>query len=269
MPPGDTLPAGYCHNCGYDLRGTPGLHCPECNTDRRQSSTALLERAAVWSVMDLPRWGSRVRAMVRILAWPPAALRPGEPLTRWRHPELRVLVWVIAAYLLVEFVAHVPLIGRIIGSWEVFGWLGWQERVLFVPKFMAFQCLLWLTLARVIGWLYCRACKLNARRTRKQLSVLIMVAFPFCQAIRTMVALLPFRVPGLRWEHVDAAVYVAFGAYVFVLASRILGYCSRSNQLRFLVVAILTLTWWFELDLWLLFYRLTLWIRSFTGPEVY
>lgn len=63
----DSALPSHCHGCGYDLRGTPGLRCPDCNTDRRQSSTGLLERAAVWSVMDLPRWGSRVRAMVRIL----------------------------------------------------------------------------------------------------------------------------------------------------------------------------------------------------------
>lgn len=181
----------------------------------------------------------------------------------------RVLLWAIAGYLVVELVYNIRSAGVMIGTWDQTGWVGWQERILFVPKFMLFECLLWLTLAGVISRLYCRACSLRSPRTRKQLTVLIMVAFPFCQAIRTVVELLPFRVPGLKWEHVDVAVYVAFGAYVFLVTSRMLGHSGRSNQLRFLVVTLLILTLWFEPKLWEQFYRMTLWTRSFTGPEVY
>jgi multidrug transporter EmrE-like cation transporter len=102
-----------------------------------------------------------------------------------------------------------------------------------------------------------------------------MVACPLSQLARRFIWLVSAAAPielymkYNLWHGTGVVGLAVFGWHACAILSATLGQRGRLNRLRLTILVILGLEWVFEIELWFLFYRITLWIRSFTGPEVY
>lgn len=95
-----------CPRCGYDLRGSSGLWCPECSTQTTWNAARAAARDRLDAVLfEYARRNRPVRALMRTLFWPLAIRRFWRRLAVTQPPRLAALfafggtAWVLYAAL--------------------------------------------------------------------------------------------------------------------------------------------------------------------------